>query len=1031
MAATTSFRGHSGEQNALPLPVVVAGRPGRGSLVKFPLNDDAVTPRGGLRPKVSPSRLLASLAIVCSCLFSAGAATTLTNGLVTYLNFDNTLAGQAGTTVSGVAHGTIPYAAGRIGQSAHIVTSSNGVVNNYVGLGYPNALKFGNAVDFSISFWVNYTHSTDDQPFISNKDWASGANTGWVIASQAAGTFKWNYRDDGGSARRDAAIGNAIRDGVWHQIAVTFQRTGNAVTYVDGQLVNSTSITPDAGFSAGSVDTAALGCQINLGQDGKGTYTDNGVAEIDMLMDELGIWNRQLTAAEVAEIYNKGLAGRNLTQDPVPPPLTSEIILGPYVRYETPDSATVNWLTTATNSSIVEFGETSSLGSRMEDSATTAKHALLLTGLKPRTKYYYVVKQLISGQEVSSPMFDFETDYNFTPPPAPTGPSPYPNDSMTAVYANAAQAILDNTGLTRGYCLDYGCGDGRLAYELARRSQLNVIGVSEDAAAVERARRALQAAGLYGTRVTIIQSPLAKLPHAKESFNLIVSADMLTATNCPGQSAELFRVLRPGGGVAWLGYPTGVTGTVSNWSQLDPWIKAGISTNDAVIQYDANRSVKVTRDPLTGIGSWSHGYGDPGNTACSEDQRIVASDMKLQWFGLPGPRGMIDRGCRNPQPLCVNGVLFTQGLNRLSSQDAYNGRIYWSLEIPKLIRVNIPRDASNQCADDNSVYIAVKDKCWQLNAFSGDLTRYYQIQFPSQGTNYDWGYVATVSNRIYGSSMKSGSSYTEYSGPAYWYDTKGTESTAKVCSDNLFCLAKSNGLPLWTYTNGVIINSTITIGGGRVYFVESRNATARSQPTGRISSTSLWQDIYLVALDAGNGTLLWEQPLTVAVSPYPIVFFLSYTAEKLLLTSSTSQFYLYEYNAQNGAGLWQTNHAWIRDNHGGHMYHPVIVGNTVYLEPYVYDITTGAVVKSGLPARSGCSTMSASGKMIHTVQQNYDSAALCFWDLATDQRRQIGGSRASCWMSLISGDGMVLSPSASSGCTCKFPIQTSIAYGAP
>ncbi len=971
------------------------------------------------------------MAIFGSCLCSASAATTLTNGLVTYLNFDNTLAAQAGTTVNGVAHGAINYSAGQVGQAVHILTSTNGVTNNYVGLGYPNVLKFGTSVDFSVSFWVNYTHSTGDQPYIGNKDWASGANTGWVIASQEGGNFKWNYRDDGGSARRDGTIGNSIRDGNWHQLAVTFQRTGNAETYVDGQLVNTTSIAPDTGFSVGSVDTATSGRQINIGQDGTGVYTYNGTAEIDMLMDELGVWNRRLTAAEVSELYTKGLAGRNLTQDPVPPPLTSEIILGPYVRYVTPDSATVNWLTTAINSSIVEFGETSALGSRVEIPATTAQHALLLAGLKPRTKYYYVVKQLIGNQEVSTPTFDFETDYNFTPPPAPTGPSPYPNDSLTAVYASAAQAVLDQTGLTRGYCLDYGCGDGRLAYELARRSDLNIIGVSEDPAAVERARRALQAAGLYGTRVTIIQSSLAKLPHAKESFNLIVSSDMLTATNCPGQSAEMFRVLRPGGGVAWLGYPTGAAGTLANWPALDAWIKAGVSTNDAVIQNDPTRSVKVTRDQLTGIGSWSHGYGDPGNTACSEDQRVVASEMRLQWFGLPGPRGMIDRGCRNPQPLCVNGVLFTEGLNRLSAQDAYNGRIYWSLEIPKLIRVNIPRDASNQCADDNSVYIAVKDKCWQLNGYSGDLTRYYQIQFPSQGTNYDWGYVATVSNRIYGSSVKSGATYTEYSGPAYWYDSLGTESTAKVCSDNFFCLDKSTGQPLWTYANGVIINSSIAIGGGRVYFVESRNATAKSQTTGRISSTSLWQDLYLVALDETSGTLLWQQPLTVSTSPYPIVFFLSYSAEKLLLTSSTSQFYLYAYNAQNGAGLWQRNHAWIRNNHGGHMYHPVIVANTVYLEPYAYDVTTGAVVKSGLPARSGCSTMSAAGKMIHTVQQNYDSAALCFWDLTTDERRQIGGSRASCWMSLISGDGMVLSPSASAGCTCRFPLQTSICYAAP
>ncbi len=712
-------------------------------------------------------------------------------------------------------------------------------------------------------------------------------------------------------------------------------------------------------------------------------------------------------------------------------PAFASILLGPYVRFVGPEAATVNWLTTTANASIVEFGVTNSLGSRVEVLTPATNHSVTITGLKPRTKYYFVIKEVINSQEVSSELFDFESDYNYSVAPAPTVPSPYPNDSMTAVYASVAQGILDNTGLVRGYCLDYGCGDGRLAYELARRSDLNIIGVAEDPASVARARQALQAAGLYGSRVTIIQSPLAKLPHTKDAFNLIVSADMLTITNCPGQSAELFRVLRPGGGVAWIGYPTGVAGSLSNWPALDTWVRTGISTTNALIQTDSGRSAKITRNPLTGIGTWSHGYGDPGNTACSQDQRIIGTGMRLQWFGMPGPRGMIDRGCRNPQPLSVNGVLFNEGLNRLSAQDAYNGRIYWSLEIPKLIRVNIPRDTSNTCADEGSLYVAVRDKCWRLNAYSGELTQHYKLQSPNQSTNHDWGYLATVTNRVYGSSMKRGAAYTGYSGPAYWYDSLGTESTAKVCSDNLFCLSKTNGLPLWTHTNGVIINSTLTIGGGRIYFVESRNTTAKSQPTGRITSTSLWLDLYLVALDAGTGAFLWEQPLTVPVSPYPAVFFLSYTGEKLLLTSSTSQFYLYAYSAENGASVWQKNHAWIRNNHGGHMYHPVIVGNTVYLEPYAYDVTTGSVVKSGLPARAGCSTMSAAGNMIHTVQQNYDNAALCFWDLASDNRRQMVGSRASCWMSIISAGGMVLSPTASAGCTCKFPMQTSIGFAAP
>jgi len=712
-------------------------------------------------------------------------------------------------------------------------------------------------------------------------------------------------------------------------------------------------------------------------------------------------------------------------------PAAGAILLGPYVKFTGPDTATVNWLTTGTNVSIVDFGPGSSRSNRVQDLSLATNHSLALTGLAPRTQYGFVIQEPTNGLEIARGPYTFESDYNYAVPSAAGIASPYTNDALSATYAAVAQGVLDGTGLLRGYCLDYGCGDGRLAFELARRSDLNIIGVEEDAASVARARAALKAAGLYGSRISIMQGSLSNLPYPKSSFNLVVSSAMLTATNCPGQSSEVFRVLRPGNGVAWLGYPDGAAGGLSNWTALTNWVSSGIAASNATIEFVSGRSAKITRNALTGGGTWSHGYADAGNTACSQDQRVLGSGMRLQWFGLPGPRGMIDRGCRNPQPLAVNGFLFVEGLNRLCAQDAYNGRIYWAMEVPGMIRVNIPRDASNLCADQDSVYVAVGNRCWRLSAYSGDLAEHYPAAAPAPGTNYDWGYVAVVSNRVYGSSMKRGAAYTEYSGPAYWYDSTGTESTAKVCSDNLFCLARTNGAPLWTYRNGVIINSSIAIGGGRIYFVESRNATAMSQSSGRIANTSLWLDLYLVALDAATGSLTWQQPLTVSTSPYPMVFFLSYSGERLLLTSSTDQFYLYAFNAASGAGLWQKNHSWNRNNHGGHMYHPVIVSNNVYLEPYAYDLATGNVVKSGLPSRAGCSTMSAAGNMMHIVQVNYDDAAICFWDLATDQRRQMVGSRASCWMSIISAGGLVLSPSASAGCTCRYPLQTSIGFAAP
>ena len=164
---------------------------------------------------------------------------------------------------------------------------------------------------------------------------------------------------------------------------------------------------------------------------------------------------------------------------------------------------------------------------------------------------------------------------------------------------------------------------------------------------------------------------------------------------------------------------------------------------------------------------------------------------------------------------------------------------------------------------------------------------------------------------------------------------------------------------------------------------------------------------------------------------FPIVVFLSYAEGRLLLCDSAGQFNIFCYSATNGTQLWSKTHAWSRDNHGAHMYHPIIMSNLVIIEPYGYNLQNGNVVKSGLPVRGGCSTMSAAANTVHYINWDYAKGAMYLWDLDTNQRRQMAGSRASCWLSLISGQGLVLSPTASGGCTCRFPLQTSIGYSAP
>src|ERR1044071_9230194 len=271
----------------------------------------------------------AAFAAVCllqPCLSQA--QNTVTNGLVAHLKFEDNYTDSAGNVTTAAAVGAPKFEAGLLGKAVHIITTKDGATNDYVTLGYPAVLKFGSdatsdTVDFSFAFWAKVLHQADDQAFIGNKDWGSGGNKGWVIASEPDG-MKWNLHDDGGSGRRDSPhVAPAIEDGSWHHIAVTFQRTNVAKVYLDGALVNTANMAPDAGVAVGSLDTDDLSWSVNLGQDGTGLYTDGGSAEMDFLMDDLGAWRRLLTDFEISRIYSAGRAGFDLGNIPA---VTSPVV---------------------------------------------------------------------------------------------------------------------------------------------------------------------------------------------------------------------------------------------------------------------------------------------------------------------------------------------------------------------------------------------------------------------------------------------------------------------------------------------------------------------------------------------------------------------------------------------------------------------------------------------------------------------------------------------------------------------------------
>jgi hypothetical protein len=217
-----------------------------------------------------------------------------TTGLVSYLSFDNTLYAQGGTRNASVLSGTAKYIAGKFGAAASF--------HNNGGSGAPSdwVASLGNmesvyANDFSVSLWVR-TASTTDAAIFGNKDWTSGSNTGWLVATTLSKSVNWNTV---GGTRHD--VGLTLADSKWHLIDITFNRAQNQVTtYLDGVTQNTSPL--------GTTGTASLNANLNtlIGGSGNGAYS--GTADVD----DLAIWSRALSAGEVSNIYQGGQAGEPL-----------------------------------------------------------------------------------------------------------------------------------------------------------------------------------------------------------------------------------------------------------------------------------------------------------------------------------------------------------------------------------------------------------------------------------------------------------------------------------------------------------------------------------------------------------------------------------------------------------------------------------------------------------------------------------------------------------------------------------------------
>ena len=704
------------------------------------------------------------------------------------------------------------------------------------------------------------------------------------------------------------------------------------------------------------------------------------------------------------------------------------------------------------------------------------------------------------------PIYCYGGDRNLTPPRRVQDfdDSYYTAGKAREHYERAAETILSHTKTRKGFCLVINSGEGRLAYEIAKRSEFQIVALENDSQKLETSRRRLDATGLYGKRIIVEPWGIHDLP---DYFaNLIVSDAMTQLGQLTGSADELYRVLRPFGGVAIFGYPK--NSPVTTEFDVNEWL---VNTEVPEPEHITENGAwwKTVRGDLEGAGSWTGLYGNNSNTGSSEDE-LVRGALGVLWYGEPGSRYMPDRHARSVSPLALNGRLFVQGTEVVMGYDGYNGTQLWERHIPGAIRVRVDVDGSNLTALDDHLFVAVYDEALQLDGQTGETVRTFAVPDFPDAQAHRWGYIAVDSERLLGSAatplahefgyvwntlVESGKWKNEneipeelkrtlaalkqtyptpdrkaldyfrrsrlewgamatFPGWAPDHAPSPTDDTIMV-SDSVFAYDLNSGQMSWQHIGKRIPNITISIGDGKIFFVEDESDTSlraqamnhraaliqegRYDPHEEENLTSDQRDIRrLVALDVKTGKVIWSKSvdftgcggnkLGTSYQDGKLLCFGHYSNhdESVFVKGGLNWRRISVFDGDTGDIVWSKPLNYRR--------RPLIVGDTIYIEPRACDLSTGAIKMRKHPAtglaepweflRPGhsCGIVTASPYSIF-----YRSYCAAFVDVEKDSGLTLFGAvRPGCWNNLIPANGVLNFQESSAGCTCSYALRSTV-----
>jgi outer membrane protein assembly factor BamB len=248
--------------------------------------------------------------------------------------------------------------------------------------------------------------------------------------------------------------------------------------------------------------------------------------------------------------------------------------------------------------------------------------------------------------------------------------------------AGQNRQLLDKVGLTCGICVVLGDTKCENALELAKHSDLLIYVQLRRAQDLEEARKRVDEAGFYGTRIFVEQGPLTKIQLADNLADVVI-----VLFKIPEEvEAEVLRILRPQG-------------------------RAVLGPDKTLIK------------PFPeGVDDWTHPYHGPDNNPQSEDKVIVAPYL-TQFLAEPryAPLPQVAVGSAGRMFKAFGHVAFKVReepfLNKLVAFNGYNGTILWQRDLTEGVMIH----RNTMIATPSTLYVGDDKSCKLIDTVTGEL----------------------------------------------------------------------------------------------------------------------------------------------------------------------------------------------------------------------------------------------------------------------------------------------------------------------